>query len=92
MVKPIQVRGPEEWRQEMQRLSRISAAARIDLLHGEDWRRVVTTLADTLALLVVVRPELEEPAIAHALEVAARLGAEPDKKRRRVGGGRVRGI
>lgn len=95
MAPTIQVRSPEEWQLELQRLHRIGRAAEIDVVHGAAWKGAVAALVDALALVITVSPEGEgaalDAAVARLQAMIGRLlpAAVGDGSAARGGAGRV---
>lgn len=78
MPRKTAPRTAEDWIDELMRLRRMSAAAQIDLRHGEEWKRATVALLEALQVLVAASPDGE----ALALEQAhARFsGSQPTKR------------
>ena len=72
MPREVKVREPEDWLDELRRLARIGAAARIDPVRSERWKQTVCGFVDALSILVTVTPGGEEEAISTARQRIAR--------------------
>ncbi|MCC7383934.1 MAG: hypothetical protein IT384_18975 [Deltaproteobacteria bacterium] len=60
MVRPIQVRDAEHWKEEVRRLGRMAKAAAMDPTRDHEWKEAVQSFVEGLTLLIDPEPRSVE--------------------------------